>query len=194
MADFVRTISLTPHSQTHLKYDDNSINNFNIVYKKTATENFSCGCFFVFCFFVVAVFLLFFVLFCLFLVYGYLNGVAYPNNSIVDLSEIGLDDNSLVCYTDLITCCRGEDSPIGGALGDWRLPINSAAISKGISNANMFSRNRNKQALLLHRGINVSEPSGIFICDIPDANMQDQQAYFGIYKMGEGMSLNMLGN
>ena len=120
--------------------------------------------------------------------------MAYPNNSIVDLSEIGLNDNSLVCYTDLTTCCRGDDNPNDGTMGVWRLPNNSVAISKGMSNANMFSRNRDTQALLLHRGINVSEPSGIFICDIPDANMQDQQAYFGIYKMGEGMSLNMLGN
>ncbi len=120
--------------------------------------------------------------------------MAYPNNSIVDLSEIGLDDNSLVCYTDLMTCCRDDDNHNDGVLGDWRLPNNSVAISKGISNANMFSRNRNTQALRLHRGINASEPSGIFICDIPDANLQDQQVYFGIYKMGEGMSLNILGN
>ncbi len=106
--------------------------------------------------------------------------MAYPNNSIVDLSEIGLDNNSLVCYTDLITCCRGVDSTNGGGLGDWLFPNGSAVISRGISNVNMFSRNRNKQALLLHRGVNATEPSGIFTCNIPDANLQDQKVYFDI--------------
>ncbi len=113
--------------------------------------------------------------------------MAYSNNSIVDLSDIGLDDNSLVCYTDLMTCCRNEDNPNGTAMGNWLFPNGSAAISKGMSNGYMFSRNRNTKALHLHRGINASEPIGIFKCDIPDANMQDQQAYFGIYKIGEGM-------
>ena len=51
------------------------------------------------------------------LVHGYLGYVAYLNNSVVNLSDIGLDNNALFCYTNLTTCCKGSDNPSGGADG-----------------------------------------------------------------------------
>ncbi len=113
--------------------------------------------------------------------------MAYPINSLVNLSDIGLDNNLLTCYTNLTTCCRDEDNPSGGSLGSWQYPNNSFVISRQNANFNIFSRSRSKQAVILHRGINAVGPSGIYTCNIPNQNRRNQQLYFGIYNDGEGM-------
>ncbi len=43
--------------------------------------------------------------------------------------------------------------------------------------------------VVLHRGINASKPSGIFTCNIPDVNINNQKIYFGIYASEEGTPL-----
>ena len=113
--------------------------------------------------------------------------MAYPTNSLVNLSDIGLDNNLLTCYTDLITCCRNEDNPSGGSLGNWQYPNKSFVISQQSANSLVFSRSRSKQAVILHRGINALGPSGIYTCNIPHQNRRNQKLYFGIYNDGEGI-------
>ncbi len=113
--------------------------------------------------------------------------MAYPTNSLVNLSDIGLDNNLLIGYTDLITCCRNEDNPSGRSFGSWQYPNNSFVISRQNANFNIFSRSRSKQAVILHRGINAVGPSGIYTCNIPGQNRRNQKLYFGIYNYGEGI-------
>ncbi len=113
--------------------------------------------------------------------------MAYPTNSLVNLSDIGLDNNLLICYTDLITCCRNEDNPSGVSMGSWQYPNNSFVISRQTANSNILSRSRSKQAVILHRGINAVGPSGIYTCNIPHQNGRNQQLNFGIYDDGQGM-------
>ncbi len=96
-----------------------------------------------------------------------------------------------MCYTDLVTCCRTQDSNGAGAFGSYQFPNGSYVISHGNANTNVFSRSRNKQAVVLHRGINASKPSGIFTCNIPDVNINNQKIYFGIYASEEGTPLSL---
>ncbi len=113
--------------------------------------------------------------------------MTYPSNSLVNFYDIGLDNNLLVCYTDLISCCRNEDNPSGGSLGSWQYPNNYFVISRQTANSNIFSRSRSKQAVILHHGINAVGPSGIYTCRIPNQNRPNHELYIGIYNDGEGM-------
>ena len=124
-----------------------------------------------------------------FAVFGYLGNVSYCNNSVVYLNDIGLDDNALFCYTNLRTCCRSVDNPNGGSQGSWRFPEGKNVGSLNRADNNVFTRNRNERALVLHRGINGAVPTGIFTCVIPDSNNRVQQVYFGIYDFDEGKLL-----
>ena len=80
----------------------------------------------------------------------------------VNLIDIGLNDNALFCYTNLNTCCRSIDNPIGGSQGSWMFPEGNAVGSLNGADNNVFTRNRNERALVLHRGINCAVPTGIF--------------------------------
>ena len=121
-----------------------------------------------------------------FVVFVYLGTVAYSNNSVVNLNDIGLNDNALFCYTDLRICCRSIDNPIGGSHGSWIFPEGNAVGSSSFADNNEFSRNRYERAVVLHRGISAAGPTGIFTCAIPDSNNLTQQVYFGIYNIDEG--------
>ena len=104
----------------------------------------------------------------------------------VNLNDIGLNDNALFCYTSLSTCCRSVDNPVGGSQGSWIFPEGNAVGRLSLANNNEFSRNRYGRAVVLHRGISDVEPTGIFTCVIPDSNNLTQQVYFGIYNIDEG--------
>ena len=121
-----------------------------------------------------------------FVVFGYLGTIAYSNNSVVNLNDIGLNDNALFCYTNLSTCCRGVDNPNGGLQGSWMFPEGNDVGRLILANNNEFSRNRSERAVILHRGISAAGPTGIFTCVIPDSNNIVQQVYFGIYNIDEG--------
>ena len=109
------------------------------------------------------------------------------NNSVVNLTAIGETENFLICYTDRIDCCRRIDNPKNRSFGSYSLPDGSNVISKVDANSSMFSRSRNKQAVILHRGSNALGPSGVYTCSIPNKNDISQILYFGIYSHNKGM-------
>ena len=104
----------------------------------------------------------------------------------VNLNDIGLNDNALFCYTSLSTCCRSVDNPNGGSQGSWIFPEGNAVGRLSLADNNEFSRNRYGHAVVLHRVISDIGPTGIFTCVIPDSNNLTQQVYFGIYNIDEG--------
>ena len=73
--------------------------------------------------------------------------------------------------------------------GSWRFPEGNAVGNLNKTDNNVFTRNRNEHALILHRGISTAGPTGIFTCVIPDSNNVKQQVYFGIYDIDEGKLL-----
>ena len=94
-----------------------------------------------------------------------MDGGIYPPNVALDLTDIGVDGDSLRCLTPLISCCRGSDNPNGGALGNWRFPNRSIVYSR--NSGNDISRTRGASSILLHRIYNVLLPTGVYTCEIP---------------------------
>ncbi len=119
----------------------------------------------------------------------YLDGVTYPNNSIVNLLEIGTHNTSLHCYTNLTVCCRSSDDPESRSKGFWRFPNGSHVGSLVDSTPEMFSRTRGLSTVILHRG-RLASDSGIFTCEVPDSNLNTQSLFIGIYPLNKGNSYN----
>jgi len=96
----------------------------------------------------------------------YLKGTFYPPNVALDLTDIGVDVDSLICVTPLILCCKGVDNPYGGFQGAWKFPDGSEVGHRDY-NYGIF-RTRGPGAVLLHRNSNVMSPAGVYTCEIPD--------------------------
>ena len=82
----------------------------------------------------------------------------------LDLTDIGVDGNSLRCLTPLIPCCRGSNG--SRALGGWKFP-NESLVSSRNTRASI-SRTRGTSSVLLHRIKNVMSPTGVYTCEIPN--------------------------
>ena len=92
-----------------------------------------------------------------------LTGPALANNSYVDLSTVGSadDSNSVVCHTDLATCCSGSQ---GVHRGEWyfpggdRLPFTGSSVPIGLG--------RWAQIAIIRRTNDATGPTGIYRCRI----------------------------
>ena len=118
----------------------------------------------------------------------FVNGMLYPNNSVVVLTDIGeaadIEDEdtmtALFCLTDLAACCRGADTGSDG-VGEWVLAGQTEAVpaNNAASSDSPFTRGRAPSAVLLNRRNNAVGPTGIFTCHIPDGS-GPRTAYIGI--------------
>ena len=95
----------------------------------------------------------------------FLDGVIYPPNVALDLTDIGVDGDSLRCLTPLIPCCRDSDNP-NKALGSWRFPNGSLVPSR--ASGNDISRTRGASSVVLLCTNNMMSPTGVYTCEIPD--------------------------
>ena len=111
----------------------------------------------------------------------------YPgNDATADISS------TVICHTDLTTCCRGDD---GGDQGDWYFPDGTVLRGAGSDNVNshpITERKRN-QLVRLQRGPPEATgiiPVGIYHCDIEtvavnsDDNTARETVYVGVYGSG----------
>ena len=115
-----------------------------------------------------------------------LRGRLYGNNSIVTISDIGVDSRSLLCLTNNIECCRQSDGFFGvGNLGEWYFPNNGSAVRVNGAGGNMY-KNRGPSVVRLHRRNSAMMPTGVFHCEIPDANGIFKNVYIGVYLQGGG--------
>ena len=104
-----------------------------------------------------------------------LKGTTYQNNSIVTLDDIGEGDDTLLCVTDLTTCC--QPSNVNGTLGNWFFPNGTRVPSSGSKWD--FHRTRGQSVVRLQRRRGGEE--GIYQCMIPDAMNVTQTVYIGVY-------------
>ena len=95
-----------------------------------------------------------------------MGGVIYPPNVALDLTDIGVDGDSLRCLTPLILCCQADQNSNGGLRGGWRFP-NGSYVDSRSSGSNM-SMSREASSVLLHRRNNVMFPIGVYTCEVPD--------------------------
>ena len=107
----------------------------------------------------------------------------YPGNSdtTADISS------TVICHTDLTTCCTGSD---GGDGGDWYFPdgVNTLPGS-GIRNENTqhpIAQRKLNQLVRLQRGPTSATgtvPDGIYHCDI-ETMAARETVYVGVYGSG----------
>ena len=116
-----------------------------------------------------------------------LNGTIYQNNSLVNLEDIGEDDDALLCTTANTACCSRAESPGAAILGQWFYP-NGSAVADRIVNIEgdewEFYRTRGPSIVRLNRrrgGV-----TGIYGCLVPDTLNTDQPLYIGLYTASTG--------
>ena len=90
-------------------------------------------------------------------------GTIMTNNSALAVSDIGEGASALTCHTELTTCCREQDNPSGGALGEWIGP-DSNQIST--NSTDRFYVTRQQSSISLNRG-GSSTVEGLYCCVIP---------------------------
>ena len=108
-----------------------------------------------------------------------LNGTTYQNNSLVTLEEIGVNNISLFCMTNLTACCRRSDA--GFVLGNWFLPNKTQVPSSKMWD---FYRTRGRMVVRMNR--RGSGMEGIYHCEIPDSMNVTQTMYIGVYNANTG--------
>ena len=105
------------------------------------------------------------------------------NHSYVNLN---LSNNVLVgCHTDLMTCCNSTNIH----QGDWYFP-NGERVKLEKGGDNIYKKRGKKQVSILHKNDAII-PSGIFRCDIPTSNTENDSLvikndtlYVGLYTSG----------
>ena len=108
------------------------------------------------------------------------------NHSYVNLTLRNMSIDLLVgCHTDLMTCCNSTDIH----QGDWYFP-NGERVKLEKDRFNIYKRCGAKQVSILHKNDAII-PSGIFRCDIPTSNAENDSLviknntlYVGLYTSG----------
>ena len=108
-----------------------------------------------------------------------MSSVIYPPNVALDLTDIGVDGDSLRCLTPLTSCCRFSDNLNVGAQGDWTFPNGSRVESR--SGGYDISRTREASSILLHRMYNVMSPTGVYTCEVPDNSNSTREMNVYLY-------------
>ena len=122
-----------------------------------------------------------------------LNGLALPNNSLVDFDDIPnlsiynyggvVDDSVLNCRTDLEECCNDALQNLPAPVGEWYYP-NGTALTFDTSpgGGTTFRRNRGLMNVRLWRRDTPTE-RGRFYCEVPNAQNVNQTVYVNICEL-----------
>ena len=123
-----------------------------------------------------------------------LNSVQYTNNSVVNITDIGTGSAALLCTTTYRPCCFS-----GNPGTHWYFP-NGSRVDR--YNTLPYYRNRTDTGhpfnypigiVLLHRNPEATT-TGVFLCEIPNANGIFQSLYVGIYTTTTGESCVLKNN
>ena len=89
--------------------------------------------------------------------------------------------SSLVCHTDLASCCRQLDSGVEGGLGEWHYP-NGSAVGMKIEGNGLYTSRDQMAISLNHRGDTTNVPGGVYCCAVPTSKGQETMcANLGVY-------------
>ena len=114
------------------------------------------------------------------------NGVTYPNNSIVTNTDIGTGSAALLCTTNYPPCCSSA-FPVT----QWYFP-NESQVPNNRNLPYQRTRGQNPGRVNLNRN-SESSITGIFHCDIFDAYGTIRSLYVGIYNATTGESCTLSG-
>ena len=106
-----------------------------------------------------------------------------PNHSYVNINQVGASNyNTVQCRTDLNTCCSGAQGP---HRGDWYFP-NGDRLPFPHFNV-PISESRAAQRVVIRRLNNVTEPTGIYCCNIAvHVSSMIETVCVGLYNSEEG--------
>ena len=90
------------------------------------------------------------------------------NHDYVDLNEVGLGGNDVLCITDLTTCCGASQGP---HRGNWHFP-NGTRLPLPTSDTDIFE-SRGSLSVSLRRNSGTSPQNGIYHCLIPTKAVND---------------------
>ena len=96
---------------------------------------------------------------------------------------------ALFCLTPRLECCSDSETPnAASVIREWYLPDGRPVRYAGT----VFSREQVSSAVSLYRNGSTSI-SGVFRCEVPDANGASQNIYVGIYphSVGKMLTINM---
>ena len=114
-------------------------------------------------------------------------GQILTNHSYVDLSTVGSagdNSDSVVCHTDLVTCCSSSQGYNRGSWyfpnGTTRLPFTGSSVPIGLG--------RGDRVAVIRRTNYATGPTGIYHCDIATNAVHDdtdesvgETVYVGLY-------------
>ena len=103
-----------------------------------------------------------------------LRGAPIANNSYVDVDDIGVNENALLCHTDKRDCCSHQNRA-----GEWYFPSGTRVGISGNSQ-DEFYRDRATQVVRLNHRQGTSTERGLFLCQVPDSNHILQIVYINI--------------
>ena len=106
-----------------------------------------------------------------------LRGVQYPNRSTINISEIGENDEALICQTDRRPCCQTPPS----RAGEWYYPDGSLITAVG-SGRDLYRNRGDEGEVRLNRRNNALFPIGIYHCEVPDANSINHTVYVALLR------------
>ena len=106
-----------------------------------------------------------------------LRNKTYQNNSLVNLKDIGINDDALLCKTNLNFCCNHPHN-----LGNWFYPNGTRVLSQS-DNWDFYRARSNMVVLMHHRR---GGEDGIYHCKIPDSMNVPQTIYIGVYNTSTG--------
>ena len=98
--------------------------------------------------------------------------MTYANNSAIAITEVGEDDDAVLCRTDLTTCCGGTAET---RKGNWRYP--DGTLVDNIVSGDDIYRNRGSMVVRLLRRNSATTPTGQYCCEVPTmANPSSNEA------------------
>ena len=114
----------------------------------------------------------------------------YPGND-----DVNDTSSTVICHTDLTTCCRVTETVTEPDQGDWFFPDEVKLPGAGLNNANQvpIAQRKRVQLVRLQRGPPEATgiiPSGIYRCAIEtvavnsDDNAARETVYVGVYGSG----------
>ena len=104
-----------------------------------------------------------------------LNGVQYPNNSVINIEAIGRNREALICQTNKRPCCA---TPPNRA-GEWYYP-NGTLVPIEVKGSAIYRDREDEGQVRLNRKNNVIHPIGVYRCEVPDAQNIKRSLYAGL--------------
>ena len=101
--------------------------------------------------------------------------------------------SALFCLTPSLECCSDSETPNAASVTrEWYLPDATPLTSAN----SPFIKTRVSSAVNLYDDPFDSSTarSGVYRCEVPDANGTSQDIYVGIYPLGDGEFNNLFGN